>query len=725
MKLSCWLKCGVALAAACATSAVAQEAAPDAAASVQTATVDDIVVTAQRREQRLQDVPLAVSAFGAEALADGKVESLVNLDGKIPNVLLAPVGAYPFASAFFIRGLGFADVESSFEPSVGVELDGVYLSRNVGAVQDFFDVDGVTVLRGPQGTLYGRNTIGGVVSVRSRAPSFDFGARAQATIGSNGRQELRAAIDGPLIADKLAGKVSILSKSYDGYVKNDDGRDMGAQDVFSIRGSLLWTPTDNFDASLIVDHTTDEGTGPAFENASLPTMVLGTAGYPADDDRKPFVSHVGEDIFSNLESTGATLQAHWDVGAVKLTSITGYRKTDTQSLSDFDGEKIRFLNVSRDETHDQLSQEFRLNSAGDGPLNYVVGAYYLTQEYDIAIRQYGLAFVGPDAGSTLYANQKADAAALFGQIDYEAMPGLTLTLGGRYSKESKEFTIQPLFFPSGQTFKADFDDFSPKVGVSYAWTPNVMTYAQYSRGFRAGGFNGRAGSFTAVGPYDSETVDSYEVGIKSDLFDRRLRLNAAAFTTAYNDMQQSVNQLVPGTNVNQTLVSNVGKATINGFEGEAVVRVSHAFTLTGTLAYLDAGFDEFTANLGDGQGVIDRTNLPFAYAPEWSGSLTANYKEDFNFGTVSAQASLRKATDLYTSFSPINVVSDLTLRKANTVLDASVGVEFAGGRWRANLWGKNLTDELVVNNTFAVGNLLAARVYQPPREIGLDIGYRF
>ena len=722
MKFSRWLYCGAALAAIGASPVMAQETAGSEGPA---AAVEDIVVTAQRREQRLQDVPLAVSAFSMESLEDGKVESLLNLDGKVPNVVLVPVGAYPFASAFYIRGLGYADVESSFEPSVGVELDGVYLSRNVGAVQDFFDIGGVTILRGPQGTLYGRNTIGGVVSVQSRRPSFDFGARTQATFGSNGRQELRAGVEGALIEDQLAGKFSFLTKTYDGYIKNYDGRDMGAQDVTSMRGALLWTPTASFDATLIVDYTKDKGTGTAFENASLPSMVLPGFGEPADTDGDPFLSHVGDDIFSDLEALGVTLNANWDLGPVKLTSITGYRKTDTEVLSDFDGTPTPFMTVHRDETHDQFSQELRLASNTHGPLTYVVGAYYMTQEYDISTGQFGTVFGSPTAGSTIYTQQKADSWAVFGQADYEVLPGLTVTAGGRYSKEEKTFTTQPLFYPNAETFEASFDDFSPKVGVSYKWSDTLMTYAQYSRGFRAGGFNGRAGSFLAVGPYDSETVDSYEVGVKSDLFDRRLRLNAAVFTSDYQDMQQSVQQLIPGTLINQTLVANVGAATISGFEAEATALLTDVFTISASVGYLDASYDEFMADLGDGLGVIDRTYLPMPYAPKWSNSVTFNYKDDFDFGRVTAQASVRHMTDMYTSFSTLNATTDLTMRQSNTVVDGSLSLELPDGRWRVSLWGKNLTDELVINNTFGVGNLLASRVYQPPREIGVDLSLTF
>lgn len=337
---------------------------PAPASNAQSFSIEEVVVTAQRREQRLQDVPLAVSAFTAESLQSGKVESLVNLDGRIPNVVLAPVGAFQFASAFSIRGLGFADVESSFEPTVGVEIDGVYLTRNSGAITDFFDVENVTVLRGPQGTLYGRNTIGGVVSVRTSRPDGEFGVRGQATLGSYDRRELRGAIEGSLIKDVLAAKISGLGKHYDGFQRNSDGRRFGKVNLKSGRGTFVLTPSDNFDATLIVDHTRDRSTGPALSNASLPHMVLAQMGQPADADGDPYQTHVDANLFANLDSTGVTLEMNWDAGAFTLTSISGFRDTKTDTLTDFDGTQIPFFVSHRYETHDQLSQELRIASNG-------------------------------------------------------------------------------------------------------------------------------------------------------------------------------------------------------------------------------------------------------------------------------------------------------------------------------------------------------------------------
>jgi iron complex outermembrane recepter protein len=711
-------------------AAFAAEASAPAAAPV-TATNDsdsndsgDIVISAQRREQNLQVVPLAVSAFGETALKAGKVDNLTDLTGRVPNVVLAPVGAYPAAGAFAIRGIGFSDVESTFEPAVGVEVDGVYIARNVGFLQDFFDVESVTILRGPQGTLYGRNTIGGVVSVQSKRPTGDFGVRGEVTAGSYGRRELRGAVEGPIVDDVLLAKVSMIKTYGEGYYHNDDGRTFNKTDDFSVRGTLVYKPTSTFDATLIIDHSALRDTGPALENASLPFMVLSKAGYPADSDGLPYDTHTGSAIMSNLDATGETLEANWDLGPVKLTSITGGRQTHTVALSDYDGEHVKFLDVGRDETHNQFSQELRVASAGPGPLHYVVGAFYMHQRYDIAISEFGTAFGAPNAGSYIYAGQTTQSLAAFGQLDYD-IGNLTLTAGGRYSHDYKNFNIQPLFFATSQTFDDSFDDFSPKFAASYQFTPEIMGYAQYSRGFRSGGFNGRAGSFASVGPYGSEHVNSYEAGLKTQFLDRKVTLNLAAFTSQYGDMQQGVQSLIPGTNINQTIVANAASARISGFEAETTLHPGGGFTITGSLGYLDAHFNDFVANLGDGQGTVDHSNLPLTYAPKWSGSVTGNYRLDLSAGTLNANVTVRSMSDMYTGFTTLNTTSDLTVRQANTLVDGAIRFETADGHWNMGVWGKNLTNQVVINNTFTVGSLLADRVYEAPREIGVDLGFKF
>src|SRR6266481_597535 len=299
--------------------------------------IEEIVVTAQRRAERLQDVPIAVSAYNAAALENLKVSAVSDLDGKMPNVSLSPVGAFPFSAAFAIRGLGFIDVESTFEPAVGVEVNGVYIARNVGAVTDLYDVDEVTVLRGPQGTLYGRNTIGGVVSLRTKRPGEAFHVEAQETLGSFGRREFRAAVEGGLMPGVLDARVSTLVKSYGGYYHNlTAGDTVGADDALALRGTLVFTPAEQFNATLILDYLRDRGDGPPLQNVSLPSQVVSQIGFAPNPNDPPYTtrSHLTHPV-ANLDVKSVTLEANWDLGAVKLTSVTGERSTVYHDLNDY------------------------------------------------------------------------------------------------------------------------------------------------------------------------------------------------------------------------------------------------------------------------------------------------------------------------------------------------------------------------------------------------------
>lgn len=356
--------------------------------------VADVIVTAQRREQNLQEVPASVTAFDSSNLQAQAVQNLTDLNSKVPNVVLAPVGAYPYASAFFIRGLGFADVESTFEPAVGVEMNGVYLARNSGALQDFFDIDSVEILRGPQGTLYGRNTIGGVVSVRTKRPGDTFGGEVLATFGDRGRAEARVAIESPL-NDIFAVRASMMYKNYNGY--NYDattGKKVGNNEVWSGRVTLVAKPTDNLEATLIGDFDRERGSGAAFRNASQPGNVYynfspdtgtPTPVVPAgnSDPRNPYVVYGNTPLFANLDTWGLTFDVEYNLGGAKLTAITGYREFKDRVQSDYDASALNFFAALRDQRHEQFSQEVRIASSGKNKLDYVLGAYFMHQSYNI------------------------------------------------------------------------------------------------------------------------------------------------------------------------------------------------------------------------------------------------------------------------------------------------------------------------------------------------------
>lgn len=696
--------------------------------------VEEVVVTAQKREQNLQDVPAAVSAFGAESLQAQAVQNLTDLSAKVPNVVLAPVGAYPYASAFYIRGLGFADVESTFEPAVGVEMNGVYLARNSGALQDFFDIESVEILRGPQGTLYGRNTIGGVVSVRTKRPGTEVGGQVQLTVGDHGRAEARVALETPL-NDVFAVRGTLLLKNYRGVTHNaTTGATVGENEVAAGRVTLVARPSDEFDVTLVADVDRERGTGAAFRNASLPGDVFyhfspdtgtPTPIVPPGDSNPadPYTIYGDTPLIANIDTWGLALTANWETRLGVVTSVTGYREFDDFVQSDYDASALNFFYAIRDQQHHQFSQEVRLASLPGSRLNYVVGAYYLDQGYDISNTQGGLLFRG--ARSAQIAGQDNTAWALFGQLDYEVTDALTLTAGGRYSEEEKTFTNQPLFFPTSRTYEARWDNFSPKLGVSYEFNSAVMAYGSWSKGFRSGGFNGRAASFTSAGPYDAETVESFEVGVKSELLDRRLRLNVAAFTNEYTDMQVGTQGLTT-SGVVEPIITNAGKARFDGVEAEAVWIAGGGLQINANMAWLDARFIENVTDLTS-DGVVnptDNTDLPMAYAPEWSGSLGLEWRRDLPFGELIVAGNAVYMDDIYTAGGALNRISDVQVRKSNTLVDASAALDSESG-WRVGVWVKNLTDEVVINNTFGLGALGNLRIYQPPRTWGVDLSLRF
>ncbi|WP_449328099.1 TonB-dependent receptor [Sphingopyxis sp. 550A] len=723
------------LAVVVTTGASAQvETAPAEQSAGSADQVAEIIVTAQRREQNLQDVPASVTAFDSASLEAQSVLNLTDLNSKVPNVVLAPVGAYPYASAFFIRGLGFADVESTFEPSVGVEMNGVYLARNSGALQDFFDIESVEILRGPQGTLYGRNTIGGVVSVRTKRPGDTFAGEGQLTFGDRGRVEARAALETPL-GDNLAVRASMLYKTYNGYNYNaTTGEKVGDNEVWSGRLTLVARPSDNLEATLVADFDRERGSGAAFRNASLPGDVYynfspdtgtPTPAVPAgnSDPTDPYTIYSDTPLFADLDTWGLAFSLDWAVGGAKITAVTGYREFKDRVQSDYDASALPFFSALRDQKHEQFSQEIRIASDGKSRLDYVLGAFFMHQSYDITNAQSGLIYGG--ATVPQIASQSNTAWAGFGQLDFHATDALTLTAGGRYSYERKRFTNQPLFYPTSMTYRDNWDNFSPKLGISYQVDPDVLAYVTWSKGFRSGGFNGRAASFTSAGPYDAETVSSFEGGLKTELFDRRVRFNIAAFSSTYTDMQVGTQGLTSG-GVYESIVTNAGKGRIDGVESELQWVLGGGFSINANAAYLNARFKEnFTDLTSDGvDNPTDNSDLPFAYAPKWSGSLGLFYDADVGIGKLNGSVNAVYMDDLYTSGGAANRTSDVQLRPSNVLVDATLGLQSEQG-WRIGVWVKNAFDKTVINNTFGLGPLGFLRIYSPPRTFGVDLGYKF
>jgi len=727
-------------------------AADASAGDTSSAQVAEIIVTAQKRAERLQDVPLSVTAFNTQALQAATVTNITNLDGQIPNVTLEAVATFPNASAFSIRGLGFGDVESTFEPTVGEELNGVYLSRNVGATQDFFDIDSVEVRRGPQGTLDGGNTIGGVVALTTKKPTGEWDGEIELTGGDRGRFETRAAVDMPLIKDVLSMRVSFMDLNYDGYLHNTaNNTTLGGINSVSERVTLLFTPNSTFDATLVVDHDHDNDGGfpningtPALGSISpAPDFLLAELGYAANPNQKPYDVDAPYPIYFIFSTTGASATLNWRLPFGTITSVTGYREYDDNNVNEYGGAGnvnvggviAPFFLSHRIQDQDQFSQELRIASpSGPHFVDYVGGFYFLHQHYGLQNFEGGSLFGGYTVDQV--AGQDDDSYAAFGQVDIHVTSKLTLTAGGRYNYETKFFHNIPAgFSPPAFDYNGDWSNFSPKAVLSYKFTPDIMGYFQFSRGYRSGGFNGRAGSETAAGPYGAEHVDNYELGVKNAFFDRRWVLNADVFLEKYANVQEEVQRLSSVTGLDETVVENAGAATYYGVEVESHAILGAGFSLDTSVGYLHGQFDSFVADLngacsaGENPyfcGTNNYKNIPLPDVPHWNISGGLNYRHELPFGVFTANFNGAYTSSQYTSLTPINVVAPgFTLRPANTILNTTVGLATLDGKYRVSAWVKNLTDQHVLYERFTVGPLSAPESYEPPLTWGVSLGARF
>jgi iron complex outermembrane receptor protein len=719
--------------------------------------VSEVIVTAQKRAERVQDVPLSVTGFGAQALKQATVTNLTDLDGRIPNVTLESVATFPNASSFSIRGLGFGDVESTFEPTVGVEVNGVYLARNVGATQDLFDIDTIEVRRGPQGTLDGGNTIGGVVALTTKKPGHDYAADVEVTGGDHGRFELRGAADFPFVPDVLAARISIMDLNYDGYLRNIvNGAHMGGISSFSQRLTLVYTPTKDFDATVVVDHDTDRdrgfpnlnGTPPVGSIAPAPDFLLAEIGYPMDPNQKPYDVNVTYPIRYDYSTIGASATLNWRLDFGTITSVTGYREYDDNNVNEYGGAGdiatlgpvvAPFFTSARIQNQDQFSQELRIASpTGTHLIDYVAGLYYLHQHYDLQNAEGGALFqvYPPNLFTTQFAHQDQNSYAVFGQVEFHFTEQFTLTAGGRYSYEDKSFHNTPVgYYPTQFNYSDNWSDFSPKAALSYKFTPDIMAYVQYARGYRSGGFNGRAGSETSAGPYGAEHVDSYEIGLKNEFFDHRWVVNIAGFISKYADIQEEVQRLSPVTGFDETVVENAGAATYAGIEVESHAFLGHGFSLDTSVGYLDGHFDSFVANLNGacspGEdpyfcGTNNYKDIPLPGVPHWTVGGALNYHRELPFALFDFNFNGTYTTDQYTSLTPINVVAPwFTLRKANAILNSTVSLSTLDQKYRLSVWVKNLTDQHVLYDRFTVGPLSAPMSFQPPLTWGVALEGKF
>jgi iron complex outermembrane receptor protein len=725
--------------AALAAAGLSMTLSPGALAQ-QDAVLEEIVITARKVMESLQDVPISVSAFSGESLEALVLRDIREMEGLIPNIVIDSVSVAPGAASLYIRGVGTQEVERSFDPAVGFVIDGVSLSYVNGSMANTFDIELMEVLRGPQGTLFGRNTTGGVINVRHSTPTGELGLKYELVAGSDDRADARAVVNFPIIKDKLAGKLGFATMQDGGQMENKlTGDQVGDFDNTEVTATLLWTPVENFDAQFIYTYYEDHNDGiPLFNRSELPNLAC-IIGFCADGNVDDTYQDFYDDI--DFELDAYSLEMNWELEYGTITSVSGYRDTDETVPTDFDGTPVSILHVVRTQESDQTSSELRFASSDalSEDWDFVVGAYYLSDNYKLDQFTEVVGFLGTatDGSAAVYQNpftdHDRDTYSVFGELHYSFMEDFTLTVGGRWTYEEKDihvgnfvaFGVPEGFFPAGEArADDDWDEFTPKVGVDWSYTEDILFYASYAEGFRSGGFNGRNYTEDTIGPYEPEFVDQYEIGMKGDFLDSTLRLNLAAFYTDYSDKQEEVIQ-PDEFGATLTVVSNASTVDIYGAEAEMTWIASDNLVFNANLGYLDAEYNDYIADL-TGDGIeTDNSDLELRRVPELTGGVNATYTMDIGPGTFIGFAGYRYTDEYWvdTANSP-----DGGLLDDRGVVDVTLSYEWEwqeGRVLRITGYGRDLTDERDYSAYVLVPGLFAFGAASGGEEYGVQVTGNF
>ena len=751
-----------------------QTAVPDAGSGL-----EEIVVTARRREERLQDTPIAVSAFTAESLERQQVFNTEDLGHVTPSLQFhnyAPLSGNNSAAQVFIRGIGQTDASPSVDPGVGLYIDDVYMGRAVGGVMEFRDIAEVQVLRGPQGTLFGRNTIGGAVLLTSTAPGNELGGTARVTLGDDNLREAFAAVDIP-IASQLAARVSAGFRKRDGYVSRvSDGVDLGNENSYTVQSSLRWQPVGQLKLTLRGDYTHADEHGSPFVFAAIngrqafPAVVSVAAGCPgatfpppsvptatvdprcansATWNLGPFRNGGAAPVGSTLENWGVSTVAEWAVNAAfTLKAVSAYRQLNWTGERDADNTPLLILQTDYRSRGHQVSQELQALTE-TGSWHGVIGAFYFKESIDDLL-QVAVPTPPPlvasraSPGSRDYdaAQLDNDNWALFSQWTYDITHALSLTAGLRYTNETKkirivDFNVSPYTNPTPDPlpaaapplyvlptpFTQDFTATTGSASLQYRWTHDLMSYVSWSQGFKSGGFNQRYNAPPPGNlpiPFKEERARTYELGIKSD-WGGVLRANAAVFKTYYDNMQLTYRLgVVP-------LLFNAGKSSIEGAELELTYAPAHDLNITASASYLRNTIDEIATIVVPGSSVTatvgPSNSLPFT--PKWQANVGAGYT--MHPGTLLLTPRLDVSYTAAQFFDAANS-PEVAQNGGVTVMNASLTLENASRAWRLMFGVNNLSDKVYPvagNSSLSTSSGYAEIIYARPRNYFVSGTYHF
>ena len=716
---------------ALSTFAMAQDAAPQEGASA----LDEVVVTARRRDELLKDVPISVSAIGEERLEQTGASDITALQQQTPNATVQVARGSNSTLISFIRGVGQQDPLWGFEPGVGLYVDDVYVARPQGAVLDIYDVQRIEVLRGPQGSLYGRNTVGGAVKYVTNTLSQDPELTLRGAYGSYNQIDLMASGSIPL-ADNFRVGGAVASYQRDGYGTNiNTGAEHYNKDVLAGRISAEWEPRDDMSIRLAYDRVQDDS-NPRHGHREIAGATPAGAVLPSVYDTN---AGVGDE--NSVMNQGASATIRLDLNDNwTFKSITAWREGDTDTVIDFDNTPAPTLDIPAYYADDQLTQEFQFLFDYDR-IQGVAGIFYLDGRAEGAFDTVlaGAGIVIGTGGSV-----DTESWAGFADINLDITDRLHLGLGMRYTLDTKEGTVfranylgatrspllggtprAPLLVRTNYTNSKDFTQFTPRVALSYDLTDDMTTYVSFSQGFKSGGFDMRGDAiFTpdTVNGYDPETVDSWEIGLKGAL--DRLTFALSAFHNEYQDQQ--VTTQVPAVGGIASFVDNVGSSTFYGFEFEGRLRLLDSLSANFAVGYLNSDFEEFLRyNLATlaYEDISDQVVLQ--NAPEWTGYLGLTWIGDVGGGELAITPSISYRGD-YSQFEFPNPVLD---QQAYSLVDLSIVWTDPTDRFTLGLYGKNLTDEEYRVGGYAFPGALFDNsligYYGPPQTVTASLQVRF
>jgi iron complex outermembrane receptor protein len=722
------------------------------AARTDNGSLEEIIVTARKREESAQSVPIAITIFSSTELEEREVETIGDVARFTPNLIYdtgASLTGGGLASSIFIRGIGQADFSSSSDPGVGLYIDGVYFGRSFGSVLDTVDVGQVEVLRGPQGTLFGKNTIGGAISITSAMPGDAFGGWVEADVGSYSEHNFKASVNLPL-TDGLAAKLSVSDSNRDGYTRDPtDGVDYDNIDRFAGRGVLSWTPTGGFSATTIVDGSQWRENGPGIHllavnpapgtllNSFYPTIgqfITAGENVTYQSGSASLLATGMPDPRNNLDGYGIseTLKVALSPN-VTLTSISAYRGVKTDAVTDGDGSPLTESAVEYYVDQHQVSEEMRLNGQNfDERLKWVAGVYYLretiSEEYNNRVFP-GIFNIDPNQTDDLTNVTKA----VFVDATYKVLDNLSLDVGERYNRDNKDFVGQSVFccgltgvfLPPGSALGDSSSSWTPKVSIDLQVTPDLLTYVSYAEGFKEGGINPQLTSPADFSRYGPEHDLTYEVGAKSEWFEHRLRVNADAFTSYYSGLQERVT-LNPGQlNCPEGplpcgRVLNSAEYRIQGVEGEITALPVRGLEIAANFGYIH-DWASYVDPILISAGVLNYGDkLP--KTPDWNGSFSVQYAMPINgLGTLAPRVdySYRGKTFQDVQNSP------QIAQGAYGLLNARVSL--TRNNWEIAVAGKNLTNQIYLTSGYDYYSSIGGAwgLYGPPRTFTVSLKYHF